>query len=109
MSAGNLVAYVPDVIAGDKAPVIMGSWKIKAMKVCVWVESHGMITRSHFKALGIDPSRWMTGHWLKKGEVRGEWVAGPSFPSGKFKTEHSRVYDEITFDLEKWTKEAGLA
>jgi hypothetical protein len=105
----KLPEYVPDVIAGDKAPVVMGAWKIKAMKVCVWVEANGKITRANFKSLGIDPSRWMTGDWLKKGEVRGEWIAGPSFPGESFKKLHSRVYDEITSDLEKWSKEAGLA
>lgn len=104
----QLPEYIPDVIAGDKAPVIMGDWKIRAMKVCVWVEARGKITRAHFKALRIDPSRWMTGHWLRKGDVRGEWVAGPQFPAEQFKRIHPRVYDEITFDFEKWSKEAGL-
>lgn len=105
----ELPEYVPDVIAGDKSPVVMGVWKIKAMKVCVWVEAHGVITRAHFKALGIDPSRWMTGHWLKKGAVRGDWVAGPYFPAEQFKSVHSRVYSEVERDLDKWTKEAGLS
>lgn len=103
-----LPEYVPDVIAGDKSPVILGSWKIKAIKVCVWVEKYGKITRAHFKAIRISPSLWMNGHWLSKGENRGEWVAGPSFPASSYKKMHPKVYDEITFDLEKWAKEAGL-
>lgn len=103
-----LPEYVPDVIAGDKSPVTLGSWKIKAMKVCVWVEMQGKITRAQFKALKISPSLWMNGNWLAKGDVRGEWVAGPGFPAASFKKMHPKVYDEIDFDFEKWAKEAGL-
>jgi hypothetical protein len=104
-----LPEYVPDVPAGDKSPVILGAWKIKAIKVCVWVEKQGEITRAHFKALDIDPSRWMTGHWLKKGDRRGVWVAGPQFPAAQYKRMHPKVYDAVDSDFEKWTKEAGAA
>lgn len=104
----KLPEYVPDVIAGDSAPVTLGHWKIKAIKVCVYLEKREFITRAEFKALRIDPSRWMNGIWLKKGEMRGQWVPGPSFPAATYKRLHPKVYDEIDFDFEKWAKEAGI-
>lgn len=103
-----LPEYLPDVPAGTPSPVVLGRWKIQAIKVCIWVERHGAITRQHFKALGIDPSRWMTGHWLKKGAVRGEWVAGPGFPLEQFRAVHPTIVDQIDADFGTWSIENGL-
>jgi hypothetical protein len=104
----KLPEYVPDVIAGDKSPVVMGDWKIKAMKVCVWVERQKVITRQNFKSLKIDPSRWMTGDWLERGAKRGEWVAGPYFPAESYRNSHPTVYAQIEADFEKWASSSGL-
>lgn len=103
-----LPEYVPDVPAGVSSPVVLGAWKIQAIKVCVWVESKGSVTRSEFKALGVDPGRWMTGHWLKKGKTRGNWVAGPDFPLPQFKIAHPIVVDKVIADFDKWSVDNGL-
>lgn len=109
VSQVELPEYVPDVSAGHPSPVVLGHWKIQAIKVCVWVERTGSITRRHFKALGIDPGRWMTGFWLKKGSVRGNWVAGPDFPLAQYKTVHPTIVDKVIADFDKWSIENGLA
>lgn len=103
-----LPEYVPDVPAGVSGPAILGPWKIQAIKVCVWVKRTGSITRADFKALGIDPGRWMTGHWLKKGKTRGNWVAGPAFPLDQFKTVHPTVVGKVIADFDKWSVDNGL-
>lgn len=100
----KLPEYVPDVIAGDAAPVVMGDWKVKAMKVCVLVEKIKTVTRADFRDLKIDPSRWMTGVWLEKGTCRGEWVAGPHFPADRYRAQHPNVFAEIEKDFPKWGK-----
>lgn len=101
----SLPDYVPDVAAGVPAPMVLSNWKIAAMRVCVWVERRGVITRAVFRDLHIDPSRWMTGHWLRPGERRGEWVAGPIFPADKFRREHPTIYPQVEADFAVWAKE----
>lgn len=105
----KLPEYVPDVPAGTPSPMVLGRWKIQAIKVCIWVERHKAVTRQHFRALGIDPGRWMTGYWLKKGMVRGEWVAGPHFPLPQFRAQHPTIVDAIEADFDKWSVENGLS
>lgn len=99
----KLPDYVPEVAAGVPSPMILSDWKIKAMRVCQWVERNGTITRAQFKALGIDPSRWMTGAWLKPGAARGEWVAGPRFPAEQFRREHPSIWEKIADDWATWS------
>lgn len=102
----TLPDYVPDVAAGASAPMTLSIWKIKAMRVSVWVERNTTITRAHFKALDISPSMWMNGHWLKKGSIRGEWVKGDSFPN--YRAQHPSIYEQIEADYDKWVTEAKL-
>lgn len=104
----TLPEYVPEVRAGVPAPQVLGHWKIQAMKLCVWVQRKKYLTRAHFKALKINPSRWMDGHWLQKAETRGVWTAGPHFPAESFKRQHPSVYDQVEADFDKWSEEAGL-
>lgn len=99
--------YVPEVSAGVPSPIILSAWKIKAIRVCVWVERHGIITRHHFKKLGLDPSRWMTGHWLKGGANRGEWVAGPHFPAAQLRREHPGVFAQVEADYGQWSQKVA--
>lgn len=103
----SLPDYVPEVAAGVPSPMILSEWKIKAMRVCIWVERHGQITRANFRELGIDPSRWMNGHWLKAGVERGTWCAGPSFPSVQMRREHPNIYAKIEGDFPEWSKKVG--
>lgn len=105
----SLPEYVPDVAAGHPSPVVLGRWKIQAIKVCVWVNRFGAITRRHFKALGIDPGRWMNGVWLVKGEARGEWVKGSRFPFDQFKACHPSIVQKVLDDFDIWSVENGLA
>ena len=100
----TLPEYVPEVAAGVPSPIVLSDWKIKAMRVCVWVERQGSITRAQFRALGIDPSRWMTGHWLKAGSGRGEWLAGPGFPASSLRRDHPGIYAKVEADFEKWSE-----
>lgn len=100
----RLPDYVPQVAAGVPAPLVLSDWKIKAMRVCVWVERHGTIDRATFRALGIDPSRWMNGHWLKAGSARGQWVAGKAFPGAQLRREHSAIYAKVEADYPEWSK-----
>ncbi|WP_126975591.1 hypothetical protein [Frigidibacter oleivorans] len=98
----RLPEYVPEVAAGVPSPMILSDWKIKAMRVCIWVERMGTITRAQFRVLGIDPSRWMTGHWLAAGPKRGDWVAGPGFPAAQLRREHPGIYPRVEADFETW-------
>jgi hypothetical protein len=98
----SLPEYVPEVPAGVPAPMVLSDWKIKAIKVCVFVLAQGSVNRGHFKALAIDPSRWMDGHWLMRGSPRGEWVPGPRFPAEQWRRDHPNVFAQIEADFAKW-------
>lgn len=101
--------YLPEVAAGVPSPMILSDWKIKAMRVCVWVEKHGSITRAIFRDLGIDPSRWMNGVWLEAGAERGVWVAGKHFPGDQLRREHPNVFAKIEKDYPEWSKKVKAA
>ena len=101
----RLPDYVPDVVAGDTAPVKLSDWKVKAIKICVCVRRFGAVDRAAFRELRIDPSRWIDGSWLKPGAARGLWVAGPYFPEQTFRNQHPTVFAEIEADFEAWGKD----
>ena len=96
----ELPEYVPDVPAGDAAPVQLTKWKIAAIKIAVLLEKRGFVARSDFKHLNIDHRRWLPheGGWLTLND--NGFVAGPRLPD--FKRQHPRVYDEIAADFDQW-------
>ena len=99
-----LPEYVPDVSAGDAAPVALTNWKIRAIKIAIILERRGYVTRKDFSDHDISMSRW-TALWLKKGVVRGQWVA-KAVPD--FKGQHPVNYAEIEADFEKWNVSAQV-
>ena len=99
----KLPEYVPEVEAGHPSPIVLSEWTIKAMKICVWIEKTGSITRKHFLALKINSGIWMTGYWLKKGDARGVWVPGDGFPANNLRRKHPSVYSMVEADFEKWS------
>lgn len=92
----KLPEYVPDVAAGSSAPVQLTDWKIKALKICIILESRS-VTRADFKALGLDATRW-TNLWLVK--ENGAYRAGPHMPN--FKAQHPVNYEQIKADALTW-------
>lgn len=105
----RLPEYLPDVPAGCPSPLTLSEWKIRAMRICVWVERHSTITRAQFKALGVDPSRWCNGHWMTQAPARGEWKAAAGFPANQFRREHPSIFAKIEADYLVWAVKAGLA
>lgn len=95
----KLPDYVPDVIAGDSAPVKLTEWKIRAIKVAVLLERRGVITADDFKALKISMSRWTQSRWIVPVR-RGVWKAngGPNF-----RAQHPVNFDQIAADFETWS------
>lgn len=101
----TLPEYIPDVTAGSSAPVTLSSWKVKAIKLAILLETRP-VTRSDFKALQIDATRWTNRDfgWLDRGThgssgLQG-YVAGPRTPD--FRAQHPRNYEEIKADFAKW-------
>lgn len=93
----RLPAYVPDTAAGAPAPVQLTEWKIKALRIAVLLERRGYVTRADFKALMIDPRRWIDSGWLVAGP---HGLARGTMPD--FKAQHPRNYEEIAADFDKW-------
>ena len=100
----KLPDYIPEVAAGVPSPMVLSDWKINAMRICVWVERNKTITRHVFRKIGIDPGRWMNGHWLTAGQNRGDWVAGPHFPANQMRREHPNVFEMVEHDYPEWSK-----
>jgi hypothetical protein len=79
-----------DAIAGSPCPVTLTPWKIAALNVLAELETRGTITTKRMRALGVNPSRWLTACWLLPGEKRGDWTRGDRCP--KFDEQHPTAY-----------------
>jgi hypothetical protein len=91
--------WVPDVIAGDSAPVALTHWKVGAIKLVVTLSRRGYITRQDFAHYKVSMSRWTQEKWLVK-DGQGGWIAGPYMPD--FKAQHPVNFVQIDADFEKW-------
>lgn len=96
----HVPAYVPDVKAGDAAPVMLTPWKVAAIKIVALLERNGSVTRQDFKDHDISMSRWTQGRWLRPGPSHGRWIRGEYMPD--FKGQHPVNFDQIVADFEKW-------
>lgn len=95
----RLPDYVPDVCAGRSAPVQLTTWKIQAIKIGIILDVRGFVTRTDFKAMGIDHRRW-TAAWLDVDPAGRGWIGGPHTPN--FAAHHPVNYEQIKADAEKW-------
>lgn len=97
----SVPGYVPDVAAGTPCPLKLTDWKIKAIKLAIILEERP-ITRADFKALHLNPSRWVEPHygWLERAGEPGSYTRGPNTPD--FRAQHPRNYAEIEADKAKW-------
>lgn len=106
----ELPDYVPDTIAGDKCPITLTDWKIRAMKLAILLEKTGTLTRQDFKKLGVSISRWTQGgftySWLLPGTERGIYIKGNNWPD--FRAQHPVNYQQIEADFEKWNPRKGV-
>lgn len=95
----TLPDWVPDVAAGDSAPVALTHWKIGAIKLVILLQERGYLTRQDFAHFKISMSRWTQERWLVK-DGQGGWIAGPHLPD--FKAQHPINFDQIAADFERW-------
>lgn len=104
----ELPDWVPDVVAGDSAPVSLTPWKVKAIKIAITLSKRGYLTRRDFNDFKISMSRWTQSGWLSRDGNLG-WVAGPHLPD--FKAQHPINYGQIEADYARWVpkSEAKLA
>lgn len=96
--------WIPDVAAGDSAPLALTWWKIGAIKLVVTLQRRGYLTRQDFAHFKISMSRWTQERWLVK-DGQGGWIAGPHMPD--FKAQHPINFDQIAADFEKWKSPAA--
>lgn len=96
----KLPDYVPDVEAGHPSPAPLTSWKIKAIKLAILLETRA-VTRADMKHLELDPKLWC--------DPQRGWLTltphGYVWPEGRkrdFEREHPRNYAEIKADRVKW-------
>ncbi len=95
----ELPEYIPDVRAGDKAPLQLTSWKIKAIKLCILLDERGYVTRRDFSHLRLDPRIWTAAAgWLVV--EHGRYIRGPRTPN--LQAQHPVVWEEIKKDIDKW-------
>lgn len=96
----ELPDYIPDVICGDAAPVMLTHWKIAAIKIVITLEKRGYVTRQDFKQYDISMSRWTQGRWIEK-ESDLRWTKGKNIPD--LKSQHPKNYVEIEADYDVWS------
>lgn len=104
----RLPEYMPDVICGDKSPVQLTDWKIRAIKLSVLHDKIGFATRQDFKDLEISSSRFIQGGmtaWMVQGGERGKWVKSSRFPD--FSAQHPVNYKQIEADFDVWNPRKG--
>lgn len=95
----KLPDYVPDVGAGDKSPLQLTPWKVKAIKIAVTLNKRGYITRADFKHHQISMSMWSQSRWIKLDSARRVWTAN-RVPD--FRAQHPTNYAQIEADYPKW-------
>jgi len=95
--------WIPDVVAGDKSPVALTEWKVKAIKIAVTLELRGSVSRQDFKFHKIHMPRWIDPYaaWLVKNDA-GLWVVGPKMPD--FRRQHPVNYEQIKADADLWIR-----
>ena len=97
----KLPDWVPDVAAGVPAPTMLTDWKIRAIKIAIILEKRGWVTRTDFKSLRIDMTRWTQSRWLVPMENRPKcWCAGNRTPD--FRRQHPVNFVQIEADIAKW-------
>jgi hypothetical protein len=99
----QLPDYVPDVAAGNKSPVKLTLWKVKAIKLIVLLDRFGYVTRADMKALQISPTRW-TDHWhgFLSSDGNGGYVRNSRTPD--LRSQHPVNFGEIEADYAAWAK-----
>lgn len=102
----RLPDYIPDVKAGDKAPLTLSHWKISAIKLALIAERRP-VTRGDIKALNMSPTRWVD-------RVSGYLTATPNgyVPSKympDFKRMHPTNWEQIAADVDVWGETFGIA
>lgn len=91
--------WVPDVAAGNSAPVALTDWKVRAIKIAITLEKRGYVTRADFAFFEISMSRWTQSRWIVPGNTKGRWIAG-RMPD--FRAQHPVNFTQIEADHEKW-------
>lgn len=103
----KLPDYIPDVKAGDSAPLTLSSWKISAIKLALILEQRP-VTRKDIKALNMSPTRWVD-------KFSGYLVATPDgyVASDKYmpdlKRMHPKNWEQIKGDMHLWGQPFGVA
>ena len=92
--------YVPDVAAGDKSPVMLTHWKIKAIKLMILLERNGVVHRGDMKALQISPSRWTDAWHGFLDRTPNGFVKNERTPD--LRAQHPVNYAEIEADFDNW-------
>jgi hypothetical protein len=93
----ELPEFVPDVVAGDSAPVQLTKWKIAALRIVATLECRGYVTRQDFRNYDLDSRRWTgPGGWLvprsESMQHAGQYVRGPGLD---FDQQHPVVYAQV--------------
>lgn len=94
----ELPEFVPDVVAGDSAPLQLTKWKIAALRIVATLQTRGFVTRQDFRGYSIDARRWTgPGGWLVAGAVPGQYVRGPGLD---FDHQHPDVYAKVLAEVQ---------
>lgn len=96
----TLPAYIPDVKAGDRSPVQLTDWKIKALKICAILQIRGFVTRQDFNHIRIDHRRFLTPGALWMVRENGVFKRGPYMPP--FERQHPEVFKQIVAEAPTW-------
>lgn len=95
----KLPEWVPDVRAGESAPLALTDWKVRAIKIVITLERRGFVTRQDFAHFKISMSRWTQERWLSQ-DGKGAWIGGRHLPN--FKAQHPVNFPQIEAEYEKW-------
>lgn len=95
----TLPDWVPDVRAGDSAPLTLTPWKVAAIKLAITLSKRGVLTRQDFSHFKVSMARWRQEKWILL-QATGVWTIGPHMPA--FERQHPVNYRQIEADYEKW-------
>lgn len=96
----SLPDYIPDVVGGHAAPIMLTPWKVKAIKLLILLDRFGAVTRADMRALKISPTRWTDRYYGFLTPGKGGYVRCDRTPD--LRKQHPTNFAEIERDMAKW-------
>lgn len=93
----ELPEYLPDVPAGDSAPVQLTPWKVGALRLFAMIEHQGFATKNDMDRILVNPRFFVQSEWIAYDRHAKRYIKGPKEPRAV--KQHPQVYQQILDEI----------